>query len=235
MAHHDLVPRRRHDSDEGRHVEQVPAEGGPDPRDGVEILQTRDPGWSRSRWAALPERSRRAVAAGIAVALTLVLGLTGVVQARQWLAERDRDALITLVVTLGVRTSSTPPPSGYVNYYVAVRNAGTQTLEVTSLQASGDRLRLRSRGDDPRRLDAGAEILVPVSALLTCTPRSEAGADRLRVEVGVRRENGARARERLPMDAALILDTAQTLCSVRPNLHDHELSGPVLATGTGDG
>lgn len=235
MAHHGLVPRRRHDSDEGRHVEQVPADGGLDPRDGVEILQTRDPGWWRSRWAELPERSRRAVAGLTAVALTLALGVTGLVQARQWLAEQDRREAIILAVALGVWTSSSSPPGGHVTYFVTVRNAGTRTLEVTSLQASGDRLRLRSRGADPRRVDAGKEILVPVSALLTCSPGSQAGVDGLRIEVGVRREDGRRALERMPMQAALIQDAALTLCSVRPHLREHELSGPVLATGTGTG
>ncbi len=236
MAHHGLVPRRRpFDSDEGRHLEQVPVDGGHDARDGVEILQTRDTGWSGSLWAALPKRFRRTVAGLTAVALTLALGVTGLVQARRWLVEQDRRAVVTLVVSLGVWTSSTSPPGGYVTYFVTVRNGGPRTLEVTSLQASDDQLRLRSRATDPRRVDAGKEILLPVSALLTCSPGSQAGVDGLRVEVGVRREDGRRAQERVSMPAALIQDAAQTLCSVRPDLHDHELSGPVLATGPGAG
>ena len=50
--------------------------------------------------------------------------------------------------------------------------------------------------------------------------------------IGVRREDGGTTTRRVELSpASLVLDVAATLCDARPELRDHELSGPVLRTG----
>ncbi len=51
-------------------------------------------------------------------------------------------------------------------------------------------------------------------------------------EIGVRRQDGGSTTRQVVLEPAfLVLDVAATLCAVRPDLRDHELSGPVLRGG----
>lgn len=197
----------------------------------VEVLQHRDDSsWWERRWLGLPAGRRRAVSIGSALVLAVPLAVAALVQGQGWWVEQGRREVVDLDVSLGVWTSSTSPPTGYVSYYLAIRNAGIEPLEITSVQATGEGLQVRARGDGGRQVEAGGEIVVPLSALLTCSSTSAAAGRDLRVEVGVRRDDGRQAPQRSAMDASLILDAAQTLCGVRPGLRAHELSGPVLST-----
>ena len=47
----------------------------------------------------------------------------------------------------------------------------------------------------------------------------------------MRRDDGGSTSRRVDLQAAqLVLDVAATVCTVRPDLRDHELSGPVVRT-----
>jgi len=185
-----------------------------------------EPFWWQRRWRALPQRWRRLVATLAVVAVLAV----GTVQVHSWAVARDLAHRVVLATSLGVWTSSTARPYGYVSYFVAVRNDGTQPLAVTSVEASTDRLRLRSRSDAPRRVEAGQEIQILVSVRLTCGT-TVASTPALPGQVSVRRDDGGSAAQRVDLQpSALILDTANTLCAVRPALVDHEISGPVTGT-----
>ena len=185
-----------------------------------------EPYWWQRRWRGLPQRTRRLVAA-LAV---LVVVVAGGLQVRGWVVARDLAQRVVLATSLGVWTSSTSRPYGYVSYFVAVRNDGTQPLSVTSVEVSTERLRLRMRGDDPRRVEAGQEIQILVSVRLTCAA-TDTGSPALPGRVSVRRDDGGSAATRVDLQpSALILDTASTLCAVRPALVDHEISGPITGT-----
>ncbi len=149
-----------------------------------------------------------------ALACAFGLAAGGLVQLRAWQADRERREFVSLDAAIGVWSSSSTPPGGQVTYYVALRNASLEPLEVTSVAASNSQLRLRARD-------------------VVAGPDGGPGA--LRLQVGVHRE-GVRLDPQLPLvrDSALLLEAAHTLCGVRPTLTDHELSGPVLQTSSAD-
>jgi hypothetical protein len=185
-----------------------------------------EPFWWQRRWRALPRRRRRLVAA-LAV---LVLLAAGALQVHSWMVARELAQRVVLATSLGVWTSSTARPYGYVSYFVAVRNDGTQPLAVTDVVATTEELRLRMRSDAPRPVRAGEEIQILVSVRLTCGS-SDGFSPALPGEVSVRRDDGGTAARRVDLQpSALILDAASTLCAVRPALVDHEISGPVTGT-----
>ncbi len=194
---------------------------------GTDVLEyLPEPFWWQRRWGALSPRWRRLVAA--LAALAVVTG--GGLQVRDWLVARELGQRVVLATSLGVWTSSTARPYGYVSYFVAVRNDGTQPLSVTAVETSTDRLRLRMRSDAPRRVEAGQEIQILVSVRLTCAA-TDTGSPTLPGQVSVRRDDGGSAVKRVDLQpSALILDTASTLCAVRPALVDHEISGPITRT-----
>ena len=204
--------------------------------DGAEVLDGSAAGRWERWWLSLPVRRRRrttVLAAGLVVVL---LAVAGAVQVTAWLDEREDRRAVSLAASLGVWTSSSSPPGGYVTYYLEIRNSGASPLEVVSVTASDERLRLRSSGDGVRQLGAGHEIQVPVSALLTCSSGSVEPDLGLQIQVDVRSGDGRVTRQHpvLP-DAGLLLDPAETLCQVRPTLVDYELSGPVLRSRSTDG
>ena len=131
-----------------------------------------------------------------------------------------------------------PRRAGRCRYFVVVRNEGPRPVSVTvGSAAAADGLRLRMRDDvDAADGPVGGELSIPLSIRLTC---ADAGAGTaLTAELAVRRA-GRRSRPPARCDlepAALVLDVAATLCAVRPDLRDHELSGPVLrgVAATGD-
>jgi hypothetical protein len=184
-------------------------------------------------------RVRRTVSIATALAVGSALGGLGVVELRQELAERRQARLVRLAVSLDVWTSSpTAVSGGQVVYYLTIRNGGAQPLEITSIEGTAAGLDGSSRGGVVREVDAGEEVLMPLSALLTCpSPSTDATdvAPDLRVVLGLRRDGSALTPLRDSLDgAALLLDAAQTLCTVRPELRRYELSGPVIRPATDD-
>jgi hypothetical protein len=193
----------------------------------VELLESRtEPSWLHARWAGLPARGRRLLAGLVVVVL---LG-AGAIWFRDWVAERALERRVVLTTSFGLASSSTSPPGGSVGYFVIVRNEGARSLSVTGVEASTARLRLRMRDDWDRQLAPGTEAAIPVSVRLSCLPGAHE-AD-LPAEISLRRADGGTTRRRVDLrPATQLLGVASTLCAVRPDLRDHELSGPVLRTG----
>ena len=193
---------------------------------GVEILED-DGGLSPGDTppAPLPRGGRRLVA-GLAVLLLLGGGALFV---RDWSAQREARQAVELTVTFGVVSSSTVPPGGSVRYFVLVRNDGALPISVTSVTAAETGLRLSMRDDGARTVAPGLEIEVPLSVRLTCVPGVGDARPAKAAEIGVLREDGGSTTERAELPPAdLLRDAAESLCRVRPELRDHELSGPVL-------
>ena len=178
------------------------------------------PGW----WERVPPAARRL---GVAVVVLLV-AVAALVWARDRAADRERARRVDLATTLGVVSSSTSPPGGQVSFFALVRNDGELPVSITSIDGTGDVLRVRMKDDADRPLPAGAEIEIPLSVRVTCAAGDGRSAP-LRAEVGVRRADGGATSRVVDLEpAVLVLDVAGTLCAVRPDLRDHELSGPVL-------
>ena len=111
-----------------------------------------------------------------------------------------------------------------------MRNDGPLPVSVTALDGGGQGLGLRMRDAGARAIESGREIEIPLSVRLTCP----AGAGDVTADVRVRRADGGSATTRIDLQpAALVGDIAATLCSVRPDLIDRELSGPVLQSAAG--
>jgi hypothetical protein len=177
----------------------------------------------RTRWAGLPRRARLLVAALLVG--TLVGAGLGWVHDRS--ARRAFEQRIALTTALSISSSSTSPPGGEVGYFVVVRNEGARRVSVTAVEGATDRLRLRMRDDAARPVDPGTETAIPLSVLLSCVPG--AGEERLPAEISLRREDGGAVTRRVDLrPTAPLLDVVTTLCDVRPDLRDHEISGPVL-------
>jgi hypothetical protein len=167
--------------------------------------------------------------ARLLVGALLVVALAGA--APGWLhdrsAQRALEQRIALTTALSVSSSSTSPPGGEVGYFVVVRNEGPRRVTVTDVEGVTDRLRLRMRDDAARPVDPGTETAIPLSVLLSCVPG--AGEERLPAEISLRREDGGAVTRRVDLrPTAPLLDVVTTLCGVRPDLRDHEISGPVL-------
>ena len=203
--------------------------GAGDPSAGELFEGGTGPPWWQARWAALSRGGRRLVA-GLAV---LVLLGSAAVVVRNWSAERDLRQAVELTATLGVWSSSTSPPGGEVGYFLLVRNQGPLPVWVTSVSAADAGLQVRMRNDGDRRIGPGTEIEIPLSARLTCASGAGVARPSLDAAIGVRREDGGSTSRRVELrPAALVLDVAATLCAVRPQLRDYELSGPVIRVPT---
>ena len=177
----------------------------------------------RTRWAGLPRGARILLVALLVVA---VLGV-GLAWMHGRSTQRAFQQRIVITTALSISSSSTSPPGGEVGYYVVVRNEGRRRVAVTAVEGTTDRLRLRMRDDAARPVDPGTETAIPLSVLLSCVPG--AGEEQLPVEISVRREDGGAVTRRIDLrPAAPLLDVVTTLCGVRPDLRDHEVSGPVL-------
>lgn len=197
------------------------------------LAQRASPSWWERHLLVVPAPVRRIASAVTVLTASAALVVSGLVLVRDWLVERRQAQVVSLGVSLGVWASSTSPfTGGQVVYYASVRNRGIRPLKVTSIEASDGQLQLRARDGTARWVPAGSEILVPMSALLTCSLPSttaESDARGLHVDVGLRRDGGLLSPQRTSLDdAALILDVAETLCGVRPELRGYELSGPVI-------
>jgi hypothetical protein len=159
----------------------------------------------------------------------LVLAGAGLLWFQDRAADRALRDRVVLETTLVISSSSMSPPGGSVHYFVLVRNAGPLPVSVTGVAASAGGLRLRMRDDRERRIPAGSRVEIPLSVRLTCPGRADATPMDLPATVGVRREDGGSTTRRVRLrPAGLALDVARTLCGVRPDLRDRELSGPVL-------
>lgn len=175
-------------------------------------------------------RERRPVLLALVVVVAL-LGLGGL-WFREWSAERAVRQSVELTTTFGVTSSSTSPPGGSVRFVVLVRNDGARPVTVMSVDAVGAGLRIRMLDQGGRRVDAGRQIVIPLSARLTCTGRPDTSETGLPAAVVVRRADGGSVTRRAVLGpAGPVLDVAATLCDTRPELRDHELSGPVSRTG----
>jgi len=191
-------------------------------RDALDLLEggTEPPAWRRA-WAALPAAGRRAVGALVLVAL---VG-TGALWLRDRAAEQERRERVDLGTAVGVVSSSVDPPGGSVRFFLLVRNDGPLPVTVTAVDGGGPDLRVRMREDGVRTVLPGRDAEIPLSVRLTCPVSSSELAAELRVH---RADGGTVTRGVDLRPASLVLDVATTLCGVRPDLRDHELSGPVL-------
>ena len=173
----------------------------------------------------MPARAGRLVV-GLAV-LVLVGG--GALFVRYWSAERAGRQAVELSASLGVVSSSTSRPGGEVRFYLLVRNDGGLPVSVTSVAGADAGLRLRMRDDGARGVAPGAEIEVPLSVRVTCAEGTGAAGTSFAGRIGVRREDGVPTSRAVDLRrAGLVRDVAATVCAVRPDLRDHELSGPAL-------
>ena len=195
----------------------------------VEVLEDGD---GTSSWDApptpLPRGGRRLVVA--LAALVLLAG--GILFVRNWSAERELRQAVELTATFGLMSSSTVPPGGSVRYFLLVRNDGALPIAVTSVAAAAPGLEVRMRDDEWRKIVPGMEIEIPLSVRLTCVPGVGDPRPSLDAVIGVHREDGgstSRPAELRP--ALLVLDVAASLCRARPDLREHELSGPTLRSG----
>jgi hypothetical protein len=185
----------------------------------IDVLESR-PGW----WTSLPRSVRRL---GTAV-VVLVLLVAGALWIRDRAADRERAQRIDLVTSLVVEVSSTSPPGGRVSYFVVVRNRGQRPVTLTAVTGGDAGLRLRLLDDDERTVPAGAELSIPLSVRLTCSGAGSRAAP-LPAVLALRRADGGVATHEVALEPAILVrDVAGTLCSVRPDLRNHELSGPVL-------
>lgn len=193
---------------------------------GVELLEDGDGGAS---WDTPPEPLPRGVRRLVAGLAALVLLAGGVLFVRNWSAEREFREAVDLTATFGVVSSSTSPPGGSVRFFVLVRNDGALPIAVTTVAAVEPGLRMRMRDDGAREIAPGSEIEIPLSARLSCVPRAGDARPSLTAEIGVLREDGGWTTESVELrPASLLLDVAASVCLARPELRDHELSGPVL-------
>lgn len=171
---------------------------------------------------------RRLVTVLVVVALIACGGLWF----RQWSAERAVRQAVVLSTTFGVTSSSTSPAGGSVRFFVLVRNDGVRPVTVLSVDAAEPGLRVRMLEPGGRRVDAGGQSVIPLSARLTCADRPDPAAPVLPAAVVVRRADGGSVTRRIELGPATsVLDAATTLCAAQPGLRDHELSGPVSRAG----
>jgi hypothetical protein len=177
--------------------------------------------WWRQAWGALPPWRRRSLVALGLVALLAV----GVVLLHGRAVARDVERQVSLAAALGIWSSSTVVPGGTVNFSVVVRNDGARPLTVTAIEGTGAGLQLRMRDRVDRPVAAGGEVEIPLSVLLTCGVED----GELSTEITVLRSDGTTAVRAVDLrSASRLLDVAATLCGVRSDLRDHELSGPIL-------
>ena len=109
-----------------------------------------------------------------------------------------------------------------------MRNEGLRPVSVTGIGGGGRKDCGCACGTtSASTIPVGGELSIPLSIRLTCADTYVGTADR-------RADHSAGPTAEPPASdvdlepAALVLDVAGTLCAVRPDLRDHELSGPVL-------
>ena len=173
-------------------------------------------------------RRQRLVAVSALLLLTLpAITLVVVLKARSWLDERRLRDEVSVTTTIDVAVSSTTPLGGRVDYFVVVRNMGTRDVRVSGLEHTDARLRIRSRDFAAVVLVPGSTVDIPISVHLDCTG-SPIGTAALLGTVWATPASGRAQDVPASLGRSLLLtDVAQTLCEVRPELTDRELSGPV--------
>jgi hypothetical protein len=182
-------------------------------------------------WEGRPTTPRRSGGLVAVLAVVVLLG-GGLLFVWNWSAERDLRQEVDLTVAFGLLSSSTVPPGGSVRYFLLVRNDGALPIAVMSVDAAAPGLQLQMQDEGERKIAPGREIEIPLSVLLTCVPGVGDPRPSLDAEIGIRREDGgstSRPAELRP--ALMVLDVAASLCRARPDLRDHELSGPTLRLG----
>ena len=190
--------------------------------DGSEQVDVLENGMGPRWWEVVPPPARRLGALLVVVVLVIAGGLW----LRDRAADRERAERIDLVTVLALETSSTSPPGGRVSYFVVVRNEGLRPVTVTGIGGGGGGLRLRMRDDVVLTIPVGGERSIALSIRLTCV---DGPAGPLTAVLAIRGYDGGAVRSEVDLEpAGLVLEAAGTLCAVRPELRDHELSGPVL-------
>lgn len=175
-------------------------------------------------WAALPPAARALL---VAVGIAALVG-AGLLWQHDRSVERELRQRVVLGSSIGLSSSSTSPQGGSVHYFLLVRNDGPLPISIESLEASTDGLRLRLRSSAGHRLAAGTEIALPLSVRLTCRPPGTVQRAPLDPQLTVGNEDGGSVVVPVePGAAESLLGVVGTLCRVRPELVDHELSGPV--------
>jgi len=148
------------------------------------------------------------------------------------LTERRLRDEVALTAAIDIYASSTSPTGGRVDFYVVLHNDGSRRVQIARLAAEAGGLRLRSAGVLPQVLDGGSAVRVPLSVRLDCTRER---LDVLRAAVSASPGSGRRRAVTVTLGASqLITDIADSLCSVKPELADQELSGPLRAAQAGD-
>lgn len=198
--------------------------------DDVDMLENEPEGSSRlaGRWSRRPRWWRWVgVLLGIGAMLPVL-----VTSAQDWAAERAAQDELLLSARLRVWTSSTNPVGGRVDYFVVIRNAGERPVVVTGVDVAELRLRVTDRVDRGVEVAAGDVRSVPVSVRLSCAPGADFDRDAaLRAVVSAEPQSGRQRAVTVPVERSeLLTDVANTLCSVRPDLADKELSGPILGS-----
>lgn len=174
--------------------------------------------------------SRRQRMVGVGALLLLILPTVTVVivlKTRAWLNERSLRDQVSVTATIDVAVSSTTPLGGRIDYFVVVRNVGRRAVRISGLAHTDARLHIRSRDFATILLAPGSTVDIPISVRLDCTG-PPIGTAVLLGTVAATPASGRAQDVPTSLDRSLLLtDVAQTLCEVRPELTDRELSGPV--------
>ncbi len=138
------------------------------------------------RWALLPPRSRRVIAAAVILIVGVPLAVMAAGRGMHWLAERSLRDQVALTATAGFWTSSTSPASGRIDLFVVVRNTGPRPVRIDSVLSVSARLAVRSLADLRYGVPPGETIDVPVTIMPACAasgPVAEPGPVRARIAV----------------------------------------------------
>jgi hypothetical protein len=183
-------------------------------------------GWSRRllRWY-------RAVAARRLLLLAVLVIAVLASQVRGWLVERGLRDEVSVAGTVRLYAASMTPVGGSVNFTVAVHNTGPRTVRITGVDVSQPRLRVRGTDGSALRLAPEDTGEVAVSVRLDCTQGDPfVPNEGLRATIDAIPLSGRRHRIDVSLErASLITNVANTMCRVRPDHQDAELSGPILA------
>ena len=198
--------------------------------DGPEQVDVLENGTGPRWWEAVPRQVRRIGAALVVVALIVA----AVVWVRDRAADRALAQRIDLVASLGVWTSSSSPAGGRVSYFLAVRNEGPREVSVTAVGGGGNGVLLRMRGPE-WAVPPGGGVSIPLSVRLTCAAHEDVdtGSGSLTAEMGLRRADGGTTSREIDLEPSVLLLSVATLCGLRPDVSDLELSGPVLRPTAG--
>ena len=180
-----------------------------------------------SSWTSASRRRRLVAVVAVLLLILPAMAAVAVFGTRSWLAERSQRDQVSVTATVDVAVSTKRPLSGRIDYFVAIRNTGSSDVRIAGLTHTDARLRIRSRDFATILLAPGSTANVPISVRLDCSGLP-IGAGALLGTVTATPPSGRARDVPTSLDRSLLLtNVAQTLCEVRPELTDRELSGPV--------